>query len=277
MLKTFNVRDVLEKEVVRFGNGSMVHIPKKWLGEKVLVVLEEKQLDVEAEVMALLKPHLDSVEGIFLYGSFARKEQTENSDVDVLVICDKKLNLGKIGKIDFISSTKENFIKELKKDSTLFLHQLVLEAKPILNKSMLEELKKAKINPNFEEFFDDTIGAFKKTKQLLEENKDTDFLDSNTTIYSLILRLKGLFLIRCHVKNSVFSNKKFMEFIKSHGFDEKTINEFFEAYRSERDEKNPTIKIKKTNAEKLFETAKIEFLKTKDLVEKWQKTNTKNQ
>ncbi len=271
------MRDVLEKEVVRFGNGSMVHIPKKWLGEKVLVVLEEKQLDIEAEVMDLLKPHLSSVEGIFLYGSFARNEQTENSDVDVLVIADKKLNLGKRGKIDLIASTKEDFIKELKNDSSLFLHRLVSEAKPILNKSMLDELKTIQIKPDFGIFLDDTIGAFKKTKQLLEENNDNVFLDSNTAIYSLILRLKGLFSIQCFAKKLVFSNKKFIELAKSHGFDEKTLNELLEAYRSERDGKNPTIKIQKKDAEKLFETAKIEFLKTGELVKKWQKANTKNQ
>jgi len=37
MLKTINVGESVEKEVVRFGNGSIVYTPKKWIGKKVIV------------------------------------------------------------------------------------------------------------------------------------------------------------------------------------------------------------------------------------------------
>src|SRR3989344_4814890 len=95
MLKTINVKEAIEKQVVGFGNGSIVYTPKKWIGEKVLVILEEKPMDIKGETMEMLKPHLESVEGVYLYGSFARNEQAEKSDIDILGIADKKIEMEK--------------------------------------------------------------------------------------------------------------------------------------------------------------------------------------
>lgn len=268
MLKTVNVQEAIEKEVIGFGNGSIVYTPKKWIGKKVLVILEEKSIDIKGETMKTLKPHLEGVEGVFLFGSHARNEQTSGSDIDVLVIADHEFKAEKNDKFDFVIKTKYNFIKEITSDPTLFLHLAIKEAKPIINKPLLEELRAIKVKPDFQKFLDDTLGAFKKTKEQIETNKNNEYLDTNTAIYSLILRLKGLFLIQCHKKHAQFSNNKFKELIKSHGIHEKTVNDFLEAYRAERDERKPVVKIQKADAEKLFEMAKIEFLKTEGLVDK---------
>jgi len=270
MIKTINVLEEIEKEVVPFGNGSIVYTPKKWIGKKVLVVLEKKPLDVEGETMEALKPFLSSIQGVFLYGSFARKEQTEKSDVDLLVISDKKLDLKRKGKFDFLVKSREDFVKELKKDSTLFLHQILNEAKPVFNESLLEELKKEEIKPDFKEFFESTLTAFGNVKELIEaERKQGEkYLHSTAVIYSLILRLRGLYLIQCFLKNKEFSNKKFRELIKSYGFENKRVTDFFDVYRAERDEKKVIHSILLSEAEKLFETAKIEFLKTEEMAKK---------
>ena len=261
MLRTFNVKDAVEKEVVSFGNGSIVYTPKKWVGKKVVVILEEKPLDIKGETMEILKPYLSSIEGVFLFGSFARNEQNEKSDIDLLVIADKKIDLEKKDKFDFLVKTKEQFEKEIKKDPSLFPSQVVSEAKPVLNESLLNELKKIEATPDFKNFFDDTLGAFKKTKELLETNKGKGFLDSNTAIYSLILRLKTLFIIQCRKKSRVFSNKRFKELLKKHDFSEQKINALLEAYQAERDDKKTTQKILLADALKLFDAAKIEFMK----------------
>jgi len=268
MLRTIDVREEVEKEVVGFGNGSIVYTPKRWIGQKVLVILEEKQLDIKGEVMEILKPHLGGVEGVFLFGSFARNEQTENSDVDILVISDEKINLRKKGRLDFLVKTRGEFIQGMKRDPCLFLHQIVNEAKPILNEPLLRELKQVGINPDFKEFFDSTLGAFKSTKELLDvgRKRGEKYLGSTACIYSLILRLRGLFLIQLFKKNQQFSTKKFIEFVKSRGFKEKTINDFLEIYRAERDNKKIIHKLLLVDAEKLFAAAKMEFLKTEKMV-----------
>ena len=268
MFKTINVREEIEKEVVGFGNGSIVYTPKKWLGKKVLVILEEKPLDIAGEAMEMLRPYLSGIEGVFLYGSFARGEQMEKSDVDILVISDKKINLKKSGRFDVLTKTKQEFIEEMKKDPCLFLRQIVSEAKPIFNESLLRELRQVEIKPDFEEFFGSTLSAFRNIKELLEvdRKRGKKYADSTASIYSLMLRLRGLFLIQLYAKNQIFSTKKFRELIRSRGFEEKTIDDFLEIYRAERDNRETTHKILLSDAEKLFDAAKIEFLKTEKVV-----------
>ncbi len=270
MIRTINVLEEVKKEVVPFGNGSIVYTPKKWIGKKVLVVLEEKPLDVKGEVMELLKPFFSEIQGIYLFGSFARKEQTKESDIDLLVISDKKIDLKKKGRFDFLVKTKKEFLDGLKKDSTLFLHQILREAKPVFNKSLLEELKKEKVKPDFNEFFSSTLTAFKNVKELIKAGKKRGkkHLDSNAVVYSLILRLKGLYLLQCYLKNKEFSNKGVKEVIKSHGFKEKKVEEFFGVYRAERDEKKAVHSILLSEAEELFDAAKIEFIKTEEMAKK---------
>ncbi|MFH1696458.1 MAG: DUF2080 family transposase-associated protein, partial [Candidatus Diapherotrites archaeon] len=131
MLKTINIGESVEKEVVRFGNGSIVYTPKRWIGKRVLVILEEKPLDISAEVMEALKPHLGAVQGVFLFGSFARGEQTADSDIDVLVVSDEKIGLNKRGRFDFSVMPMERLVYELKHDATLFWRRAVQEAEPI--------------------------------------------------------------------------------------------------------------------------------------------------
>ena len=266
MLKTLNVKEMVEKEVMEFGNGSIVYTPKKWIGKKAIVILEEKPVDIAGEAIEALKPHLGSIEGIFLFGSHARGEETEGSDMDVLVIADRKIEPEKNSGFDFIVKTKKGLAEEMKYDPTLFLRQIVHEAKPIMNQAMLDELKQVQVDPDFGKAFDSILGAFKKTKESLEKSSGKEFLFTNAPVYSLILRLKGLFIMQCYKKNSKFSNRAFMELIKSHGFSEDMTMKFIEAYRDERDGHKTRIKIPALEASKLFESAKIEFLKTERLV-----------
>lgn len=274
MFRTINVKELVEKEVVGFGNGSIVYTPKKWIGKKVLVVLEEKPIDVKGEVMEALKQHLPSIEGIFLYGSFARNEQNDESDIDLLVIADKRIKPRKNEKMDFSVATKKEFVKMMKTDPTLFTWQIMKESKPIMNEALLSELRNTAAKPDLESLLIDTIGAFKKTKEILDANREKKYLPSNAAIYSLILRLKSLFLAQCYMKGRAFSNKSFKAFIKRCGFNDAATENFLGAYRTEKDDRKTGIKILLHDAEKLFEAAKIEFLKTEEMM-KWEKTNTR--
>lgn len=279
MIKSFNVQELVEKEVVPFGNGSIVYTPKKWIGRKVTVVLQEDPFDIKGETMETLKPYLGSIEGVFLFGSFARNEQIPESDIDVLVISSKKIVLKKSGRMDFLVRTKQEFLEELKKDKMLFLHQVLSEAKPVFNESLLIELKAAEGKLNFGVILEDTLGAFKSVQELLDASKKQglEYLDSNAIVYSLILRLRGLVSAQCLEKKQAYSNKRLVAILKSYCFEEKTINNVLAIYRAERDNKKTNIRMSLAEAEKLFEAAKTEFVKTEILVKPWAKTNTKKQ
>ncbi|GEM_PF-881898 len=266
MLKTLNVQEIIEKDVVRFGNGSIVYTPKRWIGRRALVILEKKPYDISAEVIELLRPYLGDVEGVFLFGSRARGEQTETSDIDILVIAGRKIGLRNTGTFDFLVKTREGLIGEMKRDPTLFLKQIVSEAKPILNASLLEELREVRAKPEFGKFLADTLGAFRKTREVLHDRgKNGQPAGISTAVYSLMLRLKTLFLIQCHKKGIGFSNRKFRQMITGHGFSERIADDLIEVYRAERAGKGTAAKIPLSEAEKLFEAAKAEFLKTEGL------------
>jgi len=221
-------------------------------------------------VFHAIKPFLSEVEGVFLFGSFARNEQAEDSDIDILVITGKKMALKGKGRFDFLVKTREEFEKELKIDPTLFLRQILAEAKPVFNESLLDELRLVKAEPDFGEFLDSTLNAFKSTMLLLEAEKKAGkgHLDSGACIYSLVLRLRTMLLIRLFLKKQSFSSKKFRKLLKAHGFSESAVSDFLAVYRAERDGREFTQKISLSEAEKLFEAAKIEFLKTEGLLQK---------
>lgn len=270
MLKTIDIADSIEKEVMRFGNGSIVYTPKKWIGKRVIVILEEKPRDVSSEIMEMLKPHLPNIEGIFLYGSFARGENSKDSDVDVLIISGKKFALKEIKGFEFLIMTKEEFIARLKREPMLFLHQVIREARPIFNEALLEELKNIKVKPRFREFFSSTLSAFREVNDLLtaEKNENRKYLDANACIYSLILRLRGMLLIRCFLKGNEFSNEGLKKLLEHQGFGGETIAALIETYKDVRDDGKIRHKILLSDALKLFDAAKIEFIKTEGLAGK---------
>ena len=265
MFQTFNVKELVEKQVVAFGNGSIVFTPKKWIGKTVLVVREEKPVDVAGTIMDALKPFLGSVQGVFLFGSFVRGEQHEGSDIDIVVIADKKLALGKKSNVQAVVLTRKSLEKALKDDANLFLHQALKEAKPVLNETLLQELRSLNIAPDVRPFFENTVGAFKKVNALLDLEQGK-FLESKASMYSLILRLKTLFIIQCHVKKKAFSNKAFTAYLCSLGFSEHTVRGFLAVHKAERDDTQSKEKILLHDAKGLFATVKKECLKTEELV-----------
>src|SRR3990167_440582 len=81
------VKEQLVKQVVKSGNGGAVWVPKKWLGQEVVVILPDKpKLSVREKIVHLLEPYLKDIIAVFIYGSYARHEETRESDIDVMVI-----------------------------------------------------------------------------------------------------------------------------------------------------------------------------------------------
>ena len=64
------------------------------------------------------------VEKAWLFGSFARGEETENSDVDILVVFDKNAKVSIIGRATMICDLEELLMRkvDLVKDGTLFTY-----------------------------------------------------------------------------------------------------------------------------------------------------------
>ena len=255
------LKEQIRKKVVRSGNGGAVWVPRDWLGEEIIVTrIETPRLSLEEELINILLPYLKDISGVFLYGSYARKEETRDSDIDILVIAKNKIKLENIKRFDI------NFI-EIKKikeavQKNPFIYTIINEAKPIINGYLLDELKQIKKDfKDFIKWFKETTNdSIKSSKELINlDQLDSNYLTSHSVIYSLILRLKGIFLIKSILSNKEFSNSSFKKFMIKF-IPEFEFKKIYKIYRDVRDDKKiEDVKIEIDIANKLLEILQKEI------------------
>ena len=132
-----------EKIAQKFGNSSHVVLPKEYIGRRIRFVTEPKTFqDIKSEIINILKPYLENITGVYLYGSYARNEQTIDSDIDVLVITSTKFKIiDKVDSYTIISTTIEGLENTLNNNAVLIL-PIIKEAKTIINPDLLNKFGK---------------------------------------------------------------------------------------------------------------------------------------
>jgi len=247
------------RTATKIGNGAHIFVPKQWTNEEIILIRTPK-LKLKEEIIKIIEPYLENIIGVFLYGSYARDEQEEQSDIDLLLITNKKIKVKNKGKFDTIVIEKSKLEKAIKLNPIL-MYSIIKEAKPIINSSLLEELKKLKIIKNqFKEFIEGTKRIIKIDKEIIELDKlDGEDLISISVIYSLILRLRGIFIINSLIKKQKYSNKIFKKWLNKN-IEEET-KEIYIIYQNIRDNKKIKTKIKISTAEKLLNLLEKEVKK----------------
>ncbi len=238
-VQKLSIREQIVKTVVKSGNGGAVWVPKDWLGKEVVITLPEKpKLELREQILHLLEPYLKDIISVGIYGSHARHEQTKESDADVLVITkDKHIKLNfKAEKLDIVSFPIDKLEKAIVKYPVLY-YQIVQEAEPLINASIFNELKNIKVNKErFRAYLQETKEHLRSSKELLElDTIDNTYLQSYSVLYSAVLRLRGLFIIKCILKKDNFSNKNFKRWIVSQGLPTKEFEDMYKVYRLIRD------------------------------------------
>jgi predicted nucleotidyltransferase len=242
-----------QKEIYRIatasGNSSHVILPKDWEGHKILLT----RVDIEPKeaIMNLLSPYLKDIIGIYLYGSYARKENKEGSDIDVIVITNKKIKVEKKKPFDLIQIERDK-INTFKRINPVLFYSFVFESESIINNSFLEDLRKEQINKDFfKEFFNDTNRVISINQELLELDKsqNQEYTDNNL-IYSLILRLRAVYIIETLLKREKFSNNFFLKFLRNNLVH--NPDKYYEVYQNIRNDKKIEKKITIGEAEKLL-------------------------
>ncbi len=208
-------REQIVREVTPIGNGAHVFAPKEWMGEKV-VILRTPKLSLKKRILKILEPHLENILGVYLYGSYAREEQRQDSDIDILIISNKKLNIKEKG-FEIVVLRKDK-IQEAIKIAPVLIYSALIEAKPIINSELLDELKKdyAPKIQNFKEYIEETKSIIKINEELLDP-------------YSMILRLRGIYIIEKLLAGKNYSYDDFRKWVFKNITDKK-IN-FDEIYR----------------------------------------------
>jgi predicted nucleotidyltransferase len=207
-------REQILREVSPVGNGAHVFTPKEWIGEKV-VVLRSLENPLKRRILKVLEPYLENILGVYLYGSYARNEQREDSDIDLLVISNKRFIIKEKG--FEIAVIRKDEIKEDIKIAPVLIYSALNEAKPIINSELLGELKR-----NYKPKAGDFRGFIRETKNIIKINKEL------LSPYSIILRLRSVYIIENVLKGKKYSHKGFKEWVLKN-IDEKV--DFDNVYR----------------------------------------------
>lgn len=251
------------KNVAIWGNGAGILLPKEWVGNQVKVILIDRTLEIKREVLNILEPYLEDILGIYLIGSYARGEQDEKSDIDILAISSKTKKEIKSGKYNLSISTLDSLKKTALAQPELVLPR-IREAKIIVNPLPLKEFENKISKKSFKEFYEDSRRMLKVSEEFIGLDKEkSKELESHSVIYSLMLRLRGLFLIKCLMNEEKYFKKSFEKWMLSL-LDREEFEKCYEIYRLEKEEKSSkSIKMKIETAKKLFDffEKELEYLK----------------
>ena len=203
----------LIRKITKMGNSSHVVLPKEWLNGRARVELIEKPTNIKEDVLRILSSHLKDILGIYLVGSYARGEETEKSDVDVLVVTDDLDKKIREGKYEMTLISKDNLDKSLKRN-ILPLLPMIMEAKTIMNKELIEKYKNTKISKeNTKWIIDLTKSSRKICKIAIEMSKEDNKNLSDGVVYSLILGLRTIYVLDCLKKDKIPTSKELKDLI----------------------------------------------------------------
>lgn len=206
---------ILTRRIVKVGNSAGVVLPREWLNGIAKIELIRKPLDIKKDVFEIIDPYLEQVLGVYLTGSYARGEESERSDVDVLVITDNLNKKIENGRYNIILASENELINQVKKNAFPLI-PMIAEAKTLLNNKLIKDIsEKYKINrDNVKPVVELTKSAQNINKSFLALDKELSSKTSSTIAYSLVLNLRSLYIINCLRKNKKWSSKELKLIIK---------------------------------------------------------------
>ncbi|MDD5192291.1 MAG: DUF2080 family transposase-associated protein [Candidatus Nanoarchaeia archaeon] len=237
------------RRVTEIGNGAHIFAPKEWLHEEVIIIRVPRKNPKE-EILKLIYPHLDKIIAVFLFGSYARNEQEMDSDMDVFVVSSEKFKI-RAKDIEVIV-IPEDKLETAKRLNPVLFYSMLQEARPIINPSYLEKLKQEKVRFDyFKDFLKGTESSIKSIQEIMEMDRKLKNKEApGSVIYSLILRLRGIFIINFLLNKKKYSKKAFLAWlIKNLEVDFDNIHKVYRAFR---DNKKISGKVSVKDAESLL-------------------------
>src|SRR3989344_5103169 len=206
------------KKAFKLGNSAGVLLPIEWKDKKVAIKLIDKSISKEILEILDEKDLLKNTIGIFLSGSYARGEETEFSDIDVLIITDSINKQIKIGRYEIIFISNDKFEKSFMK--SLYLVSLINEAKVILNNDLLNDYKSKIKRISIRNHIDEIKSITKINEKSVELDEELMEKVSDETLYSVVLRLRELYLIECLKSGKNPTKKEFINLMKKFASEE---------------------------------------------------------
>ena len=205
----------LIKTTIKVGNSAGVLLPKKYLNSQVKIILEP--LNIEKDVLDILMEEnlLSEVLGVYITGSYARGEQTVESDIDILIVTNKIEKVIKKEKYDLLLITKTTLEKQLVENALPIL-PMIKEAKTIINKDLIKNYVDYSLTRrNLKWHMDTAKSRIKSISNDLEFyiGINEKYMSDNLA-YVLVLRLRTLYVIECIRKNKISNKEDFLKLIE---------------------------------------------------------------
>lgn len=224
--------ETIIKKTRELGTSAGVILPRSWLNRQVAVTLFLPTIEkISCDVMEIIssKKLNEDVKGIYLVGSYARGEEDEESDIDILIITGKSKGLIKQDNYEVTVLPEDYFSKSIKDNLNYISY--VSEAKTIINKELIDKYKGAK-NINKKKILSEI-------KRVIEINKDAVITYDNSKkkvpdgiIYSLVLRLRELYILKCLLSKKKHSKKEIKEVVGEENY------KAYQRVKEEKEEKN---------------------------------------
>lgn len=256
--------DIQIKKAVKAGNSSAVILPRAWLNKDIRVELIKKTHEsMLYESLEIIKKYikLEEIISVYLTGSYARGEEDENSDIDILVITnntDKEMICEGIYNILLVS---EQLLKQKLEQDLFPVGQMIKEAKALLNSHYLDSIEVKVTKKNVKWYIDTTQDKIKLIKRVIEKAKKDNKKINGRVIYTLILRIRTLYIIKKLIENKDYSKKEFLKIIKniSKG---NSYEEYLNVKNELKDEKRVSVE----EAEELYNYLEKELTEVKRLL-----------
>jgi len=261
MKNIYKKMEIQIKKAVKAGNSSAVILPRAWLNQEVRIELVKKTPEmILYDVLKIIKKYIDikDIIGIYLVGSYARGEEEQDSDIDILVITsDVDREIIAEGKYNLLLMSSELLKQKLRQD--LFpIGQMIREAKPILNSFYLDSIEAKITKENIKWYLDTTESKLKLIKKIIEKAKNQKYL-SDKVAYTLILRIRTLRIIKKIAENKNYSKKEFEKIIKDASGGTNAYERYLAVKNNLKDAKAISIE----EAKKLYEYSKNQLAEVK--------------
>jgi len=208
------------KETREVGTSAGVLLPRSWLNKKVVVTLHQptfKEIVYDVMKIVIAEKLNEEIKGVYLIGSYARKEQTNESDIDILMITEDTNRIIKTENYEVIVVSEKNLDKNLK--NSLSYQVAIKEGKTILNHALLEEYKNKKVRFNHKPLIIEINKINRINEESLKLLKENNMNVPEGIIYSIVLRINELLLIRSINNNSGYSKKELIKIVGEESYD----------------------------------------------------------
>ncbi|MEK6892701.1 MAG: DUF2080 family transposase-associated protein [Nanoarchaeota archaeon] len=206
--------EILVKQTRELGTSAGVLLPRKWLNKQVVVTLHSpSKEDIALDVFKILfKQNLnEEVKGIYLFGSYARGDYDFNSDIDILVITQNANKIIKHENYEIFLVSEKNFLKNI--SHSLNYSSMLKEMKVILNKELIEKYHTKSWKLNVKDILKEIERIIRINKNSLETCKNEGQNIPDGIVYSVVLRLRELYLIKCLLLRKPYRKDDFLKFV----------------------------------------------------------------